>query len=322
MKNFILDHAPNSDTFQKNYLSRFVCADLWAVHRETNPQAAVIKQTNSHGGSRDARRRYVLSEAHVAAVKRDRQYVRLTRKLERCKLPKTSPARKAITRDRKNLLVKLKARKLQEVMKLWTESRALQDIAEQAPGVEPSQVEPELEPPGPPMSEAKQRMADALNEPLINDLQAQFRRRDAAIRALVAYCAEEEPISSNLLEKIKPPPSVVLKLSMPPEAQLEEIKNSVFVSVMGDQVRRCFLCVWKAGMLGMGHYRFPQLCRPFYDGRGLARHFTTVHLDQHADSQQFECPNCQESLFDKMHLRRHADDVHGICTAQKQMRYT
>lgn len=33
LRNLVMDHALNSDTFQKHYLNRNVCMDIWAIAR-------------------------------------------------------------------------------------------------------------------------------------------------------------------------------------------------------------------------------------------------------------------------------------------------
>jgi hypothetical protein len=38
LRNLVLDHAPQSDTFQRHYLSRHVCVNLWATHLGKAPQ--------------------------------------------------------------------------------------------------------------------------------------------------------------------------------------------------------------------------------------------------------------------------------------------
>jgi hypothetical protein len=72
-----MDHAPNSDTFRRHYLNRHVCADLWAIHRDRNPQKALLRQATSHGGSRDSRRSFTLSGDQIKSIKKDRQYQHL-----------------------------------------------------------------------------------------------------------------------------------------------------------------------------------------------------------------------------------------------------
>lgn len=56
LRNLVMDHAPNSDTFQRHYLNRHISLDLWAIHRSTKPQKQLIEQATSHGHSRSSRR--------------------------------------------------------------------------------------------------------------------------------------------------------------------------------------------------------------------------------------------------------------------------
>lgn len=49
LRNLIMDHAPNSDTFQKHYLNRNVVVDLWAIHKGHVPQQELLHQAASHG---------------------------------------------------------------------------------------------------------------------------------------------------------------------------------------------------------------------------------------------------------------------------------
>lgn len=84
--------------------------------------------------------------------------------------------------------------------------------------------------------------------------------------------------------KAPPPPSKVPAL--PRGEQIRQLKSSVFVSIVGKSLRRCFLCVAKATNLAPeGDAVIPkddsvlnQLVREFYSGNTLARHFIKVHL--------------------------------------------
>lgn len=325
LRNLILDHAPmvSSDTFQKHYLSRFVCADLWAIHRQLEPQADLVEQATSHGGSRDSRRIYKLTDQHVEECKQDRRYIRLTKKIEESGLAFTSDARKQLTRNRRNLLESLKRHKLEEVRKQWDARQTHIDIQRQLRGEDISKPLSHDTTPlaGEPMPAALQKVEDALSVPITNDLTAIRDRAANAINALVAYAGEQEPIRTPLTQNRTHPAE--FQLDIPPEMQNEEIKRSTFVSVMGKRkVRRCFLCVATGLKLGRRHERFDDLCREHSRQDNLARHFTNVHLHYIRDDERDECPLCLEMLYDKNHVRRHADDVHGIDTDRKRpMRY-
>lgn len=166
-------------------------------------------------------------------------------------------------------------------------------------------------------------MLDALTALLINDMEAQFRRRTDAILALVAFAGEEESVRTKVPDVREPSPPMEFRRALSPKKQMDEICGLVLVSVIGrSKVRRCFLCVTKACSLGQAHGRFNDLCHILYDEHTLARHFTSVHLDTVAEDQWLECPHYLVPLYDKNHLRLHIDDIHGINTARKrQMRY-
>lgn len=64
-----MDHASNSDTFQKHYLNRNVCGDLWAIHRAQEPQNDLLKQATSHRSSRNSRRPIALTKEQSDAIR-------------------------------------------------------------------------------------------------------------------------------------------------------------------------------------------------------------------------------------------------------------
>jgi hypothetical protein len=89
-----MGHAPNPDTFQRHYLNRNVCADLWAVHRELEPQQQLVRQATSHGHSRSQRRPVELTSDQAAALKADPKMVKMTQALE--SHPRRSEERRAL----------------------------------------------------------------------------------------------------------------------------------------------------------------------------------------------------------------------------------
>lgn len=150
LRNPVLDHAPNSDTFQRHYLNRNVYVDLWAIHHDLNPQSSLIRQATSHGGSRDSRRIFKLSDQDIKIVKQDPRYISLSQQLKDSNLRLRSPQRKSLTRERKKLYKQLKAKKLKEVIRNWNAKKDHQDIERQARGEE---FEEELDDSPPPPNE-------------------------------------------------------------------------------------------------------------------------------------------------------------------------
>ncbi|KAH8754171.1 hypothetical protein F5883DRAFT_526946 [Diaporthe sp. PMI_573] len=177
-----MDHAPNSDTFRRHYLNRHVCADLWAIHRDRNPQKALLRQATSHGGSRDSRRSFTLSGDQIKSIKKDRQYQHLTAQYESKSIGnRFSEKRKEVGRKRRNLFLRLKSAKLKEVAAEWTRQQALKDVEQQIRGdtgdfsadAHENQEREKLAL----MSDAQRKMYKALTAPLVNNYEAICQRR-------------------------------------------------------------------------------------------------------------------------------------------------
>lgn len=304
----MLDHAPNSDTFQRHYLARNVNADLWAIHRSEQPQHDLIKQVTSHGSSRDPRRPISLTSEQTAALKTDPLYVRLSKTLTQLPI---GPERQAVHRRRKALLERLRNEALRRVRDDWGTLQAQQDIDLQIQG---QAFAPDTGRASRPTSPAQQRMLDALNAPLINNMVSQFERRDAAIMAIMAYCNVEEPVTTKVLEARHPPPPPEITEGLDPLERGRRFRASVMGSV--GNVRRCFICIAKALTLNLGDPNVPTLTRQFYSHDSLSRHFVSVHLKPLGAETSGECPICMPPVWlsDKMHFQNHTEVVHGIRT--------
>lgn len=191
----VLDHAPDSDTFQRHYLNRNICADLWATHRGLDPQSALIQQSTSHGGSRDSRRVFELKPHHIEEIKADRRYVKMIEKLEGTMV--SSAERKELIRQKNNLFMKLKRKKLKTVMNEWTRRQAYEDVDRQVRGEDitaagASQGSQSQYRPTPPMNKIQKTMFEAMSAPVTTNLEAELERKKNALAAVVAFCAEEQ----------------------------------------------------------------------------------------------------------------------------------
>ncbi|CAN8105393.1 unnamed protein product [Discula destructiva] len=119
---------------------------------------------------------------------------------------------------------------------------------------------------------------------LVNNLDAQAKRRTDAILALMKYCYEEEPLKTKIIQtarKTNPPPGPAPTTPAAlEEKKMEQYKRPTFFKHMSvNKFRRCFLCVEMAFALGRSHARFDELCHQFYNSATLARHFLCTHLD-------------------------------------------
>lgn len=312
-----MDHAPNSDTFQKHYLNRNVCADLWAIARAQDPQQHLIKQVTSHGSSRDPRRPVSLTREQVQALHQHPRYAQLTDRLS--SLRRGAKEREKVSKERHALLEKLRKREMKRVREEWNQQQATDDINRQMQGqkFEPVHTRPMLE-----MNSSQREMFDALTAPLANttDLAAQSTRRNTAVAAVAKYCLVEEFAGMSnqmmMLRDPSPPPELMSRLT--PLEQAHAFKASVFGNV--GSVSRCFVCIAKVLTLPPDSPSLASLARPFYNHNSLSRHFINVHLSPLSDEAMGHCPICLPlvSLDNKRHLQRHAEDIHGIRSSRRK----
>ncbi|KAI8954520.1 C2H2 finger domain protein [Xylaria longipes] len=339
LRNLIMDHAPQSDTFQKHYLNRNVVADLWAIHRNHQPQQALLEQATSHGHSKNSRRPVALTQAQMRAVlEGSAKYHQLTTRLASLGWgPKFRDQRREITLERDRLRKKLCNDEIKRVREAWARTQFADDIERQIRGEsfthESAGPNRDMRPMGP----AQQRMFDALTTPLPDDIDAIGIRRTNAIEALIAYCTVEEPSINHMCRvKRKPEPEpqgsrtrtrhvqdvqdVQEPESRGKQVDKEQLWRSTFVSTMGKRkVRKCFVCVAKALTLEPNNPNFEALCRDFSTPSAAANHFLRIHANSLDEQDTSNCPICQVPLDDKMHLLNHAEGVHGLKT---EKRYT
>lgn len=317
LRNLVMDHAPNSDTFQKHYLCRNVCVDLWAINRGDEPQQELVEQATSHGHSRSSRRPAHLTQEQAASIHENPKMVQMKQKIQ--KLPHRSRERAELTRERNALRYVLRRALKKEIRRQWTLDQAVQDIDYQLQhgGLPLDQQILNSHP----MTPAQQRLTDALTAPLAGiDITAQFQRRAEAIDAIMAYCAVEEPLRSKVLDERVPPPPPELQRAESAGGQgllvSDELKRSVMVQTPGERLRRCFICVSKALTLPPNNPNIKALCRTYYNAGGVTRHFRSAHLSRLGEDERLVCPLCDPAvrLKNKERLQYHADTVHGIRT--------
>lgn len=306
-----MDHAPNSETFQKHYLSRNICVDIYAHQRASDPQEALLAISTSHGHSRSSRRPANLTSEQSASLKNHPSIVGMTARLH--KLRVRSPEYRALRLKIKATKAKLFNTKKEAIRKEWTAKQAVEDIDRQIGGPGLAPVPQQTGRPTPP---AQQRLMTALTAPLVGtDMREQFNRRAAAIDAIIAYCTVDEPLSTKILEANKPEPPPELQSAQNMTLSHEQLRASVRVHKRGERLRRCFLCVGKALTLPPDDPNITALCWTYSVPASVTRHFRSVHLSKLGDDARTVCPICPTAkLKGKMHLQNHADVVHGIRT--------
>lgn len=308
MQNLMMGHA-SIGVFLRHYLSRRVTVDTQAVVRGIQPQDALMRAACTMSRSIDPRRPRRLTSAESASVNDDPtirllldRREELKRSLNRAtKDPKYQALNRTINQERQRRRHKL----LQDVKKRWEYEQPVLDVEQQLAGIEPrndlEEVHIDLLP-------AQMELVDAILAPVGRNLEEEIQRRNKAIRAVTRYCGIEEggmhqsrPKRSSGRITPSGKSKADAQLSLDEEA-LEAAKVAVYKEA---RPRICFVC--------LGNEKLPTEWRTysFYSSGDLTRHFKRKHLQHIKEGDQLRCNLCQVRLTDKMHLQRHADDVHG-----------
>ena len=306
LRNLSLDHA-NSTPFQKHYLGRIVRADPWAVIRRQKPQHALIDQACSIGHSMSKRRPTGLTAEQTASVASDPRVRRLTTQMR--KLRPGSEQHKKTHRELRSLKQKLKRELKQKIRDDWTDEQAVDDIERQLQGI--GFAKPLVDHAVRPRRPAQKLLVDALTAPVDDTLDGQYRRRDDAIEAIVAYCNVEE---GPTVRRINIPSTTVSRESLHEPSEDNPLflaTMSVFIDKPEQRPRRCFLCIGAALRLPLDDPSVEDKIQEFYTPGDLSKHFRRRHLSQLRDNDQSVCQVCDMTLLHKMHLQRHAISIHG-----------
>lgn len=111
-------------------------------------------------------------------------------------------------------MAKMRKEKLDSVRAEWIRKQALEDIKRQIHG---RGFIPHVARPSRAKHPAQQKMLEALEALLVNDVRAEFHCCAQAIQAIMNYCNVEEPLSSSVLEARPPAPA--------PEMQLDPMER-------------------------------------------------------------------------------------------------
>ncbi|KAK0612279.1 hypothetical protein B0T17DRAFT_401349 [Bombardia bombarda] len=149
--------------------------------------------------------------------------------------------------------------------------------------------------------------------PVETTIEGQYRRRDAAINAIVAYCAVVEGLAAcrtnssttNVVQQS------VIKDDPPTGSRLHVAAMSVFITKDEDRPGRCFLCVGEALRLELDDPCIDKLIHVFYMSGDLTKHFRRRHLSNLREDDKLQCRVCVMPLDNKMHLQNHARRIHG-----------
>ncbi|OQE69071.1 hypothetical protein PENNAL_c0141G07359 [Penicillium nalgiovense] len=138
--------------------------------------------------------------------------------------------------------------------------------------------------------------------PTTDSLEDEWTRRNKAVAAGIQYCGFQEggPLRgrrkrsapSDNDDAVPSPPARKVKTGTPPTTSWEKGRTSGGKHMPNaEQTFACFQCP-----------------KTYSDYNGVKRHFRTSHLTDR------KCNFCDLSVLHEMHLRRHAECVHGLRT--------
>lgn len=307
LRNLAMDHA-NSVPLQRHYLGRELDKDLFSILKGTKSQHALVKQSCSVGHSISKRRPIDLTPEQAASVNSHPLIRRLTRGLQafRRGSQQYKEARRLLRNEKQRLKRELK----QKIRDDWTAEQAVDDIERQLKGL--GFAKPTAHTSCRPQRPAQKRLVEALAAPAVTDLDGQYRRRNHAVDAVVAYCVVEEGCTVPRRLATSTVPARRCPSPDPPADNLVRAATmSVFVRSVKERPRRCFLCVGKAIFLSLDDPHIEDLVREFYTSGDLSKHFRRKHLSKLQAGDSSHCRVCDMTLQHKMHLQNHALKIHG-----------
>lgn len=141
LRNSVMDHAHNADTFQDHYLSRFITVHLMAAHRGLNRETAPMAQLTGRGQSVSSHWPHSLRPADVEALKRKTKH-NMCLASQLSGIPQQSAKYREIQSRRRAHLDRICNIRLQGIRKKWSDEQGVGKIAwhvrsKQSPPLDP-----------------------------------------------------------------------------------------------------------------------------------------------------------------------------------------
>ncbi|KAH7370264.1 hypothetical protein BKA65DRAFT_471486 [Rhexocercosporidium sp. MPI-PUGE-AT-0058] len=128
----------------------------------------------------------------------------------------------------------------------------------------------------------------------------EFRRRNAAIDAVAAFCHFQE---GGAVAMPHGRPSTQ-KLAAA-EAEKKALRDAMLLVFTEKRTTTCFLC------LGEQSLPFEKRTYKFASPGDLTKHFKRKHLAHIKEGDRLQCKVCRMGLQHKQHLQNHAESIHG-----------
>ncbi|KAJ5901458.1 hypothetical protein N7495_001986 [Penicillium taxi] len=322
-QNLIMKHA-NIQTFLNHYLPRNIDTDMQNVMNGRASNKNMMRAITRMSRWIDRRRPRHLTVEQRASLREHPDYMEATRKMnDQAKLcvgtasDKMQARLEELTRERANTLSRL-GRALQKKTRTeFDRKQAIIDIGNQLSGasIEKKEAKEAQKTEDAMLPEQIELVGKLFTWPINPSLEAECQRRNTAVAAISQYCPTLEggPLRGRRKRRapsdgfdkevavVKRPSGTKCESSVPCHrvTLLEEAEEHIRTA---KTPQRCFQCY---GNTLLPIHRRTQEWSAY---KSTLRHFRERHLkDRH-------CNMCNEDLLHEMHLRRHAQDVHRLCT--------
>ena len=315
LQNMMLQHA-SVDTFIKHYLPRR-SGDIRAIVSGYEPQKDLMRAASRMTRWIDPGRPHALTIEQSQSVDENRQVRQLlalrAKWNHRYKGATTKhPEYRRLSSEIVNLRQRLRAALLKQLRDKWDTEHPVNDVELQLAGFkfcdDPGtsvHIVDEM----PPM---QKRLAETVMTLPGTTVVEEFRRRNAAIDAVAAYCHFQEggavamPRGRPFTQKASPKPA---KESDPQlaaaEAEKQALKDAMLLVFTEKRTTTCFLC------LGEQSLPFEKRTYKFASPGDLTKHFKRKHLAHIKEGDRLQCKVCRMGLEHKQHLQNHAESIHG-----------
>jgi hypothetical protein len=162
------------------------------------------------------------------------------------------------------------------------------------------------------MPPLQKRLAETIVTLLGMTIEEEFRRRNAAIDAVTAYCHFQEggsaagPRARPSTRRASMTPSKETNPQLAAaKAEKQALSNAMLLVFTEERTTTCFVC------LGEQSLRFEKRTYKFARPGDLTKHFKRKHLAHIKEGDRLECKVCQMPLQHKQHLQNHAHRIHG-----------
>jgi len=316
LQNMMMQHA-KIDTFIKHYLRRTITADTRAIVSGYEPQRDLMRAACRMTRWIDPDRPQELTLEESLSVNQDPVICRLVAAREKWKrrfqgTATQQPEYRIIGQAIFNTRQRLRAALLKYVQERWDLEHPVDEIERQLSGLKLSQDVKSTLDQNDEMPPLQKRLAETVMTLPGTTIEEEFRRRNAAIDAVAAYCHFQEggaaalPRKRSSTQRTSPIPSKEVSPQLAAAlAEKQALSDAMLLVFTEKRTTTCFLC------LGEQSLPFEKRTYKFASPGDLTKHFKRKHLAHVKEGDRLQCKVCRMGLQHKQHLQNHAESIHG-----------